>query len=119
MTMRTGLKMLFAAIFAAMLICTLVASAHQSLLHWTGLTGGIDRYWTGATLLDAYCGFITFYVWVHYKESRAVVRLAWFVAIMLLGNMAMSAYVLKELARLRAGDPLSQVLLARPRGRSP
>jgi hypothetical protein len=119
MTAPTGLKMLFATIFAAMLVCTLVASSHQSLLHWTGLSGGADRYWTGATLLDAYCGFITFYVWVYYKESSAVVRLGWFVAIMLLGNMAMSAYVLKELARLRPGEPLSQLLLARPpRGRA-
>jgi hypothetical protein len=51
---------------------------------------GADRYWTIATLLDAYFGFLIFYVWVFFKESRPLPQIAWFVASMLLGNMAMS-----------------------------
>ena len=43
--------------------------------------------WTIATLVDAYYGFITFYVWVLWKETRALPRVLWFVAIMALGNM--------------------------------
>lgn len=113
MSSRTALKVLFIAIFLTMLLYTGFASTRQPILAWGGLTHGVDRYWTTATLLDAYCGFITFYVWVYYKERHALARLAWFVAIMLLGNMAMSAYVLRELARLRPNEPLSQLLLAR------
>lgn len=113
MSTRTALKVLFGCIFLTMLVYTGYASTRQPILAWTGLGQGEDRFWTTATLLDAYCGFLTFYVWVHYKERRALVRLGWFVAIMLLGNMAMSAYVLRQLMRQRADEPLSQLLVAR------
>jgi hypothetical protein len=66
-------------------------------------------------LLDAYFGFLTFYVWVWFKERRFLPRAAWFVAIMLLGNMAMSAYVLLQLQRLR-GDQGMADLLTSPNG---
>jgi hypothetical protein len=62
--------------------------------------------------MDAYCGFLTFYVWVLFKEARWLPRIGWFIAIMLLGNMAMSAYVLLQLLRLRPDQPASAVLTA-------
>jgi hypothetical protein len=65
--------------------------------------------------MDAYFGFLTFYVWVFFKESRHLPRIAWFVAIMLLGNMAMSAYVLLQLVRLRPDQAVSTILSARNR----
>jgi hypothetical protein len=37
----------------------------------------------------------------------------WFVAIMLLGNIAMSIYVLLALRGLRRGEPVSALLLRR------
>ena len=80
---------------------------------WGGLTTGPDRYWTLATLMDAYCGFLTFYIWVFYKEQRWIARIAWFVAIMLLGNMAMSVYVLIQLLRLRPDQGAFEILPAR------
>jgi len=36
-----------------------------------------------------------------YKENRWLPRIIWFIAIMALGNMAMAAYILKELYKLR------------------
>jgi hypothetical protein len=48
-----------------------------------------------------------------YKERSWTARIAWFVAIMLLGNMAMASYVLLQLARLRPEQPASDILLAR------
>jgi hypothetical protein len=83
------------------------------VFQWGGLTTDPDRYWTLATLLDAYCGFLTFYVWVHYKERRWWRRIGWFVAIMLLGNMAMSTYVLLQLLRLKSDESVSSILVAR------
>jgi len=115
MPTRTFLKLLFSAIFLTMLVYTSWASLQQPVLQWQGLTAEPDRYWTIATLLDAYFGFITFYVWVCFKESRALPRVGWFVAIMLLGNMAMSAYVLLQLLRLRPDQPVSDVLTSRSR----
>ena len=115
MSTKTTLKILFSCILLSLLICTGWASTQQSVLHWGGLTTGPDRYWTIATLMDAYFGFLTFYVWVYYKESRAFPKIAWFVAIVLLGNMAMSAYVLLQLLRLRPEQEAAAILTARNR----
>jgi hypothetical protein len=112
-TAKTTLKLLFSCILLAMILGTGWASVHQAVQNWGGLTTGPDRYWTLATLLDAYCGFLTFYVWVFYKERRWGARIAWFAAIMLLGNMAMSVYVLIQLLRLRRDQGAFEVLQAR------
>lgn len=66
--------------------------------------------WDVATLYDAYCGFLIFYVWVAYKERATWARPLWFVLVMGLGNVAMSAYVLKELFKLQPEEPVWKVL---------
>jgi hypothetical protein len=111
MSPRTALLALFGGILAAMLVVTVTASLHQPLWEWRGLEAEPDRWWTWATLADAYFGFLTFYAWVFYKETRAATRAAWFVGIMLLGSIAMAVYVLRQLALLPAGAPASQLLL--------
>lgn len=113
MSSKTALKILFSGIFLSMLVYTGWAATRQPVQQWTGLTAGQDRYWTIATFMDAYFGFLTFYVWVLFKERRALPRVAWFVAIVLLGNMAMSAFVLWHLLRLRADAPVSDLLTTR------
>ena len=113
MSSRLALKLLFGSILAGMLVVTTTASLKQPLWEWTGLVAEPDRWWTYATLADAYFGFLTFYAWVFYKETSAVARAGWFVAIMLLGNIAMAVYVLSQLARLRPGEPAANLLLRR------
>lgn len=113
MTARLALTLLFVGILAAMLVITATASLNQPLWQWGGLTAEPDRWWTYATLADAYFGFLTFYAWVFYKEPRAAARAGWFVAIMLLGNIAMATYVLLQLARLPRGEPVATLLLRR------
>ncbi len=110
---RLGLRILFGFILASLTAYNLWACVQQPLWEWSGLTRAPDRYWTIATLIDAYYGFITFYVWVAWKERRWTARVGWFLAIMLLGNVAMSAYVLLQLQRLPQGAPLEQLLTAR------
>ena len=110
MSTKTSLKILFSCILLSLAIYTGWASTRQAVQHWGGLTTGTDRYWTIATFLDAYFGFLTFYVWVFYKESRWLPRILWFIAIMALGNMAMSSYVLLQLFRLRPEQDVSAVL---------
>ena len=96
--MRTTLIVLFSMIFLAMTYVTVGATLDRGIFD-AGRDLWPDR-WFRATLMDAYCGFITFYVWVAYKETQWVSRLMWFVLIMTLGNFAMSAYVLRQLWRL-------------------
>lgn len=110
---KTILRVLFGFILVSLLLFTTWASTQQPVWQWQGLTNGPDRWWTAATLVDAYYGFITFYVWVFMKERRSLPRTGWFIAIMLLGNMAMAAYVLVQLARLPRDQPARAILTAR------
>jgi len=112
MSPRTTLKLLFTLILLGMIAVTAWASHLQPVWQWGGLAPNPDRAWTIATLCDAYCGFLTFYAWVYYKE-RPAGRVVWFVLIMLLGNMAMASFMLRELLRLKRGEPAAQLLLRR------
>jgi hypothetical protein len=109
--MRLLLKLIFASIFTWMVAMTAYVSWHKPI----GLAGTEFSWaaspWAVATLFDAYFGFVTFFVWVCFKERSAAARAIWFVLIMSLGNIAMSGYVLIQLFRLRSEEPLSNVLL--------
>jgi hypothetical protein len=72
--------------------------------------------WFQVTLLDAYFAFLTFFVWAAWKETRLAARILWGVAILLWGNFAMAAYLLRELARVPADGNLAQVFAARRDG---
>ena len=72
--------------------------------------------WFIATLLDAYWAFITFFVWVAWKERATAARILWFVAIILWGNLAMATYVLVELFRIQRSDQLGEVFATRRPG---
>jgi len=112
MRVATGLRLLFGFILLSMIVVTSWASLKQPVWEWGGLTQPPDNAWTIATLFDAYYGFITFYVWLAYKERRWLPRIGWLIAILLLGNMAMSAYVLLQLRKLPADQPLGRLLTA-------
>jgi len=108
-----ALRCLFLVILIAMLVGTVWASLEEDVFD-----GGshILRYrWGWMTLADAYFGFLTFFVWVAYKETSTVARVGWFVAIMVLGNIAMSTYVLLQLFRVPPTARLDEVLLRRNR----
>jgi hypothetical protein len=108
------LRLLFAVVLASMLgvtswaslQCPLFAVPREVFMH----------PWFLATLADAYWGFITFYVWVCYKQTSWQARGAWFFAIMLLGNIAMAAYCLAELFRAAPGNGLETLLTVRRDG---
>ena len=106
------LRFLFVAIFAAMLWVTTWASLGQPLGEF--IAGPVIRdRWVVATLFDAYFAFIAFFVWVAWKETTVVLRVLWFIAIILWGNLAMSLYLLVELFRISRLDELDQVFTRR------
>jgi hypothetical protein len=108
------LRILFTLVLASMLWVTSWASLQVSLFQiprevWT-------HPWFIATLFDAYWGFITFFVWLAYKEISWAPRLLWLIAILLLGNIAMSIYVLIQLFRAPATASIEQVVRNDGRG---
>ncbi len=107
--MLTGLKILFGIVLVTMIVVNGVAIANESLFKIPDIVTGDP--WFRATLFDAYFGFITFYCWVFYKEKTVFSRFIWFALIMLLGNIAMSTYMLIKLFRLAPGAPLKTLLL--------
>ncbi len=106
--MKTALKILFAAIFLWMTILTIRTSLAVSL--WSAWDSYAANPWAVTTLYDAYFGFITFWVWVAYKENTLLSRLLWLVLILGLGNIAMSLYVLIQLVRLKPDQPVEALL---------
>jgi len=106
--MKTTLKILFAAIFLWMTVLTIRTSLAVSL--WSARDSFAANPWAIATLYDAYFGFITFWLWVAYKERTQWSRLLWLVAILGLGNIAMSLYVLIQLFRLKPDQPAEAIL---------
>jgi len=110
--MIKALKLLFGAVLVVMLYVTVTAGLERGLSD-----AGADLWpdpWFRATLVDAYCGFLTFYAWVFYRERTWVGRGLWFVAIMALGNIAVSVYLLARLFRLPPGAGAEQLLLRPP-----
>src|SRR5210317_1755345 len=105
------LKSLFALILLAMLSVIITASIDQNIFEAVGTMW--PNWWFKVTLADAYFGFLTFFVWVAYKELRLWRKLVWFTSIMLLGNVAISAYMLLELCKLREGDDFETLLIRR------
>jgi hypothetical protein len=110
-TLLKILKALFALILLAMLFVTIAASREQNLFEAVGNMW--PNWWFKATLADAYFGFITFFVWVAYKELRLWRKVVWFALIMLLGNLAIPAYMLLELSKLKVGDTIETLLTRR------
>lgn len=112
--MITALRALFLVILVSMLWVTTWAGFHCPLF---AVPRPVATHpWFIATMFDAYWGFATFYVWVCYRERSWTARIAWFFAIMSLGNIAMSSYCLAAVSRLPSGGRLSDVLTARRPG---
>ena len=111
--MRSILIALFLGIFVVMIGVTLWAGSQASLLDPAVRAAYNAQPWAVATLFDAYCGFLTFFVWVAYRERGLGVKILWLVLILLLGNIAMSFYVLLQLFRMKPGEPLSSLLTSR------
>ena len=107
--MTTWMRLLFGGIFFCMIVVTVRSSLAEPL--WDAIPGLMANPWAVTTLWDAYCGFLTFYVWVVYKESSTISRAVWFLLIMSLGNIAMSAYILLQLRRLKPGHGMERLLL--------
>ena len=109
--MIRALKIFFIIVLVSMLWVTSWASLQCAL--WKTPRAVVTHPWFIATMFDTYWGFLTFYCWVCYKELSWAKRIVWLVAILLLGNIAMSAYVLNKLFRLPADADVKDLLAAR------
>lgn len=105
------LRVVAIAVLISMLMVTSWAS--QAVALWNMPRAVATHPWFIATLFDTYFAFLAFWAWVAYKETTILCRALWLLAILLLGNIAMSIYVLRELFRVPANAGFEDVLLRR------
>jgi len=106
------LRIAFGVVLISMLCVTSWASALLPL--WQTPRAVMLHPWFIATLFDCYFGFLTFYLWVAYRETSWLARLLWLLGILALGNIAMSTYMLIALWRLPANASIDGLLLRQP-----
>jgi hypothetical protein len=107
--MIVTLRIFFFVVLGSMLAVTSWAGAQVPLWAIPREVGG--HPWFIATLFDAYWGFFTFFAWQCYKEPSWLSRALWFVALVLLGNIAMAVYGLIVTLRLSSTARVEAVLL--------
>jgi hypothetical protein len=109
------LRGLFLVVLASMLVVTSWASRHTPLF---AIPREVFTHpWFIATLFDAYWAFVACYVWVAWKEQSAAARVLWFLAIMALGNIAIAAFMLRELFAVPRDADLTAVMTRRNPGK--
>lgn len=101
-------------VLAVMLYVTVSASLQQDIVSATRELW--PDPWFRATLADAYCGFLFFWLWVAWREQSAAQGVLWFVLIMTLGNIAMAGYLLLQLKRWQPAEGIDPLLRRKHRG---
>jgi hypothetical protein len=96
-----ALKLLFAGIFITMVAVTVSAAMQENILLIPAAVAGDP--WFMATLFDAYFAFLVIYLWVCFREKSLWIKVVCFFAFALLGNIAISVYVLIALFKLETG----------------
>lgn len=116
--MKPGLTLFSLLVLASLIGVSIWATDHVSIVPAIQdlLNEPARQYnaWFVATLVDAYFGFLWFYLWIVYKERSWMARILWLPPVLLLGNMAMAAYMLLQLHRLPKNPTAADLLLRRP-----
>jgi predicted permease len=106
------LRLAYVGVILTMLAVTGWASSQVAL--WETPRAVVLHPWFIATLFDTYFAFLIFYAWVAYKETTILARVLWLLAILLLGNIAIGAYMLIQLFRVPANATIEDLLLRKP-----
>ena len=108
MNSKKILTTFFLLVILSMLVVTSWASAYESV--FLGAKKILAEPWGLATFADTYFAFLTFYIWVFYKQVSTVSKIIWLILILVLGNIAMAAYALWQIYKLPAGVPVHEIL---------
>ena len=113
--MKTRMTLLAVAALVALISVSVWATSKISIFPAVQALladpAGGTHPWFVATLADAYFGFLWFWAWIAYKESSNLARGGWLLGVLLLGNIAMAAYMLLQLRKLPPGAPAQALLL--------
>ena len=105
-----GLKLLLLAMYLWMITIVITTSFQSNLWELTKNFHAQDP-WFGTTLWDFYFNITIISLWVSYKEKNRLAAVGWIVGFVLLGSIATTLYVLRQLGRLKKGDSFEKILL--------
>jgi len=106
---KTFLKIYFSCVILAIIYVTVTATMERGVV--TAMRDLWPDAWFRATMADTYFAFLAVFLFVCYKERGAAARVFWFLAIMILGNLAIAPYMLIQLAKLKKEDPVEKIFL--------
>ena len=109
MNQRSLLISVFSLFIFSLLALTTWASFERNVFDNAHLLK--DR-WFLATLMDAYWGFFTVYLWMAYKLNGWASRLLWLIAVVSLGNIAIGFFVIWQIIKWEPKMGLSSLILA-------
>lgn len=107
--MKPVLALLCAGVVASMLWLVIAAALHQDVV-----AAGRELWkspWYRVLLVDAYAGFLFFWLWVAWRERSAGRAALWLVLIMTLGNLATATYLLLQLRHWQRADGVVRLLV--------
>lgn len=109
--MKPLLIAFYVVVLVAMLAIVTLASLHQNMFEAGGAL--MRDPWFVATLADAYFAFFTIALWIAWKERFGIGAWLWVLAVLTLGNIAIAAYALWQLARWRPAEGIEALLTRR------
>lgn len=112
--MKVFLAVLCLGVIGVMLLLASVAVQQQDIISANRLLW--PDPWYRVLLVDAYCGFLWFWLWVAWREQSLLRGAAWFVLIMGLGNLATAGYLLLQLRHWQSERGVGALLLGRRGG---
>lgn len=115
--MRNLLIAVFALLLFLLVALTVVASLDRDVV--TAARALWPDPWFRATLADAYIGFFTIWLWIAWRQKTVAARVLWLVLLLALGNIAIAAYVLAQLLRLKPDAPLADLFARNPAASRP
>jgi hypothetical protein len=112
--MKACLALLCLGMIGVMGLLAWTAVQHQDMITANRLLW--PDPWYRVLLVDAYCGFLWFWLWVAWREQSVLRGIVWFVLIMGLGNLATAGYLLWQLRRWQPEQGVAGLLLGRRGG---
>ncbi len=109
--MKALLISFYVVVLAVMLVCLIVASLHQNVFEAGGVL--MRDPWFVATIADTYFAFLSIALWIAWKERFTVGAWVWVISVLALGNIAIAAYALWQLARWRPAQGVEALLTRR------
>ena len=104
-----SLKIVFLGMSVGMIVLVILTSMQSDMFKLSPIV--TNEPWFQTTLVDFYFNITIISAWVIYKEANWLRSALWIISFILLGSIATAFYVFLQLAGLKQGEGIKEVLL--------